>query len=359
VGRVTLQTIADSVGVSRMTVSNAFSKPDQLSDSLRNRILSVADKLGYVGPDPTARALASGTTGAIGLLLAETNALTLTDEIAMSFISGVADELQPSGLALSLLSAQPRDDDGIVPARDVAMDGVLVYSCDPTSPAVGWITRRRLPMVFIDREPASGITSINIDDRGGAQQAAQHIVDLGHTRVGIITHGYGGSFGVLDDPHRAGMGYIEYQRMLGWLGPLEKAGITPRVIRDMHGDPQDVGYAAAQSLLSARERPTAILCFSDALARGVIRAAQDAGLDVPEDLSVVGFDDNPVGRRTRPALTTVRQDADAKGRAAVTALTAAIERAKAGKPAPRARHIKLATEFIVRESTAKPPRTGR
>jgi DNA-binding LacI/PurR family transcriptional regulator len=88
-GRVTLQTIADHVGVSRMTVCNAFSGPDQLSATLRGRVLAVADELGYVGPDPTARALASGTAGTVGLLLSETLTYALTDEVAIAFLAGI------------------------------------------------------------------------------------------------------------------------------------------------------------------------------------------------------------------------------------------------------------------------------
>src|ERR1039458_4452240 len=86
-GRVTLQTIADHLGVSRMTVSNAFSRPDQLSATLRDRVLAVADELGYAGPDPTARALASGTAGTVGVLLSETLTYALTDEVAMAFLA--------------------------------------------------------------------------------------------------------------------------------------------------------------------------------------------------------------------------------------------------------------------------------
>jgi DNA-binding LacI/PurR family transcriptional regulator len=347
--RVTLQTIADEVGVSRMTVSNAFSRPDQLSAALRDRILSVAEKLGYVGPDPTARALASGTTGTVGLLMSDTLQFTLTDEVAMAFIAAIADELAPTGLALTLLSAAPRE--GSVPARDVAMDGALVYSCDMTSPAVGWLMRRRLPLVFIDQPPAPGITSVNIDDRAGARAAAEHVLSLGHRRVGIVTSGFGGEFGVLDDPRTARLAYVESERMLGWLDALDAAKVRPTVVRLPHGDPQDIGYAGAETLLALDDRPTAILAFSDATARGVISAVEDKGLDVPNDLSVVGFDDNPVGRRTRPALTTVRQDVDAKGRAAVQALTTAIERAK-NRPGGRAKHLVLPTALVVRESTA-------
>lgn len=349
-GRVTLQTIADHIGVSRMTVSNAFSRPDQLSATLRERILAVAEQLGYVGPDPTARALASGTAGTVGLLMSDTYAYSLTDEVAMTFIAAISDELAPTGLALTLLSAAPRE--GIIPARDVAVDGALVYSCDITSPAVGWLMRRRLPVVFVDQPPASGIASINVDDRGGARAAAQHVLDLGHRRVGIVTSGFGGEYGIVDDPRTATLAYGESERMLGWLEALDAAGVTPFVIRLPHQDPHEIGYSAGQTLLAQPLRPTAILCFSDAMAGGVVRAAQDAGLIVPDDVSIVGFDDNPIARRTQPTLTTVRQDVDAKGRAAISALKAAIERAKNGSVPRRAKHLMLDTELIVRDSTA-------
>lgn len=351
-GRVTLQIIANQVGVSRMTVSNAFSRPDQLSATLRDRILSVANELGYVGPDPAARALASGTAGTVGLLLSDTLAYALTDEVAINFLAAVADELAPSGLALTLLSAARQE--GIVPARDVAIDGALVYSCNPDSSAVGWLLRRRLPLVFVDQAPAPGIASVNIDDRLGARAAAQHIVDLGHQRVAIVTAGFGGEFGLLSDPLEATLAYTERQRLLGWLDGLGAAGIEPIIVRQPHADPEDIGYTAAQTVLASGARPTAVLCFSDAMARGVIHAIQDAGLHVPNDVSVVGFDDNPLARRTQPALTTVRQDVDAKGRAAAAALTLAIDRAKT-RPPGRGRHLVLPTELVVRDSTAQPP----
>jgi DNA-binding LacI/PurR family transcriptional regulator len=358
--RVTLQTIADAVGVSRMTVSNAFSRPDQLSAAMRDRILAVAEQLGYVGPDPTARALASGTTATVGLLMSDTLQFTLTDEVAMTFIAAIADELAPTGLALTLLSAAPRE--GIVPARDVAMDGALVYSCDTTSPAVGWLMRRRLPLVFVDQPPAPGITSVNIDDRSGARAAAEHLLSLGHRRIGIVTSGFGGEYGVLDNPRTAALAYVESERMLGWLDALDAAGVAPTVVRVPHGDPQEIGCTGAEALLGAGRAPTAVLALSDAIARGVISALDDKGFTVPADVSVVGFDDNPVGRRTRPALTTVRQDVDAKGRAAVQALTSAIERAKK-HPGGRAKHLVLPTELVVRDSTAAttgtPPKAAR
>jgi DNA-binding LacI/PurR family transcriptional regulator len=355
-GRVTLQTIADHLGVSRMTVSNAFSRPDQLSARLRDQVLAVADELGYVGPDPTARALASGTAGTVGVLLSETLTYSLTDEVAMAFLAGISDELAPTGLALTLLSAAPEGD--IVPARDVAIDGAIVYSCNPESSAVGWLMRRRLPLIFVDQAPAAGITSINIDDRLGARAAAQHIVDLGHRQVAIVTTGFGGEFGILPDALEATTAFTERQRLLGWFDALGAAGIEPTVVRQPHVSPDEIGYTAAQTILDHGSRPTAVLCFSDAIALGVIRALQDAGLRVPDDVSVVGYDDNPVSRRSRPALTTVRQDVDAKGRAAAAALTVAIDRAKT-RPAARGRHLVLPTELVIRDSTKAVGATSR
>jgi DNA-binding LacI/PurR family transcriptional regulator len=360
--RVTLQTIADEVGVSRMTVSNAFSRPDQLSASMRDRILEVAEQLGYSGPDPTARALVSGTAGAIGVVLSDALTYTLTDEVAMAFLAGIAEELGGSGRALTLLPAAPED--GSMPARDVAIDGAVVYSCHSDSTAIGWLLRRRLPTVFVDQAPAPGIPSVNVDDRSGARAGAQHLVDLGHRDVGIVTTGFAGEFGVVADPLALQLANTERQRMLGWCDALSGAGITPVVVRLPHTDAEQTGYDGANTLLAQQQPPTGILCFSDAIAVGAIAAIQDRGMAVPADVSVVGFDDNPIARRSRPALTTVRQDSHAKGRTAAALLVASIvagRRTGAVDSAPnsrarRARHQVLPTELAVRESTGSPRR---
>jgi DNA-binding LacI/PurR family transcriptional regulator len=354
VPRVTLQTIADRVGVSRMTVSNAFSRPDQLSGPLRDRILAAARELGYVGPDPTARALAKGTTGAVGILLTDSLRYAFTDLIATRFLGAISRELEPTGLALTLLTAATGD--GVVPARDVAIDGALVYSCDPTSPAVDILKRRGLPLVFVDQTPADGITSVNIDDRAGARAAAQHLIDLGHRRIGIVMSGVHGPVGVIDNPGALASvdGHASTQRRLGWFDALDAAGIQPAVVRVRHVEP-DAVRECARLLLDDGDRPTAVLCFSDAIADGVIQTAADLGLRVPADVSVVGFDDNPLAVRMEPKLTTVRQDVAAKGRMAAAALVDAIGQGRAD-PAQEARHILLPTELVVRDSTAPPPR---
>jgi DNA-binding LacI/PurR family transcriptional regulator len=353
VARVTLQTIADQVGVSRMTVSNAFSRPDQLSEAMRQRILEAAKKLGYVGPDPAARALARGTTGAIGILLTSSLRYAFDDDVATGFLGSIAGELAPTGLALTLLSASGVGE--TVPARDVPMDAAIVYSCDPSMTAVDWLTRRGLPIVFVDQEPLRGITSVNVDDRGGARAAAQHLVDLGHTRVGVMTAALGGAVGFIDDPVEDAKGskFVSRERLLGYLDALTPAGIAPVVHRQLHSDDREA-FDAALELLQRDARPTAVLCFSDVIASGVVRAAEKLGLDVPRDLSVVGFDDSPLARRLRPQLTTVRQDVAEKGRASATELARVLKAKRAGTQT-RAKHLVLPTELVVRDSTAPPP----
>jgi DNA-binding LacI/PurR family transcriptional regulator len=368
---VTLQTVADQVGVSRMTVSNAFSKPDQLSAALRQRILAAADELGYVGPDPAGRALARGTSGAVGILLTDSVSYAFTDEVATGFLGAIADEFAPTGVALTLLSTTASED--IVPARDIPLDGAVVYSCDTGSPALAWLIRRGLPLVFVDQVPAPGITSVNVDDRAGAAAAARHLVELGHRRIDIVNKNMQGPFGVLLEPddeldvghhpsQRRSPGwldvdhYVSRERLLGWLDVLGNAGIKSRVVHQPHGSADDA-YAAALLLLAQDDPPTALLCFSDVMANGVVRAAESQGLRVPEDLSVVGFDDSPLASRMRPTLTTVRQPTAEKGHTAAAALTALIERAKSETGKSRARHFLLPTELVVRESTAT-PRTG-
>lgn len=350
VPRVTLQTVADRVGVSRMTVSNAFSRPDQLSAELRQRILEAADELGYAGPDPAARALATGSTGAVGVLLTDRIDDVFTDEVAALFFGALAHELGTSGLALTLLSSGASND--LVPARDIPMDAAIVYSCELDSPAVDWLRRRKLPLVYVDQDPVAGIPSINVDDRAGARTAAQHLVDLGHRRVGLVTARHGGVPGLVDPAVDGAVGHVERQRMLGWLDALHAAGASIVAVQQQRST-DEAGRAAGAMLLDLPEPPTAILCFSDAIAYGVVQTALDRGLGVPDDLSVVGFDDNPLAGRMRPTLTTVRQDVSEKGSAAAIELQLALDRSRRGTSA-RAKRIVLPTELVVRESTAPP-----
>lgn len=347
--RVTLKTVAERVGVSPMTVSNAFSRPDQLSAALRERILATAAELGYAGPDPAARTLARGATGTVGILFHGSPRFAFSDEFAARFLAVIAEELGHGGLALTLLPNAGTPE--VLPVRDVAMDGAIVYSCSRNEASFGWLRKRRLPLVLVD-EPAdddlAAYSSINVDDRVGARAAAAHLVALGHRRIAVFTMGPAAPL--------LGDWYVPQQRMRGWRDVLEPAGIEPVVLHlDQEVEGERVG--AARELLTGPGRPTAVLCFSDSLAADVLRAAADVGLGVPTELSVVGFDNSSLALRLSPALTTVAQDVDAKGSLAAAELIAAVRRRRAGEP-ERAHHHLLPAELVVRGSTA-PPARGR
>lgn len=320
--RATLQSIADRVGVSRMTVSNAFSRPGQLSAELRERILAVAAELGYHGPDPAARSLATGTSGAIGVLWTQPLRLALSDAVTARFLGAVADELSADALALTMLPPT-------VPAHDVAMDGAIAYSCDPEAPSVEWLRRRGVPVVGVDMDWQDGVR-ITIDDRGGARAAAAHLIALGHTRVAILT------------VRTQARHHVGAERLAGWLEGL--GGFKPVIsFVQVFGD----NRASIVELLR-RHRPTAVLCVSDLVAAQVLAAAGELGLQVPADVAVVGFDDHPVAAGL--GLTTIAQDPDAKGRAAAEALRQTLS-LRAGRGGAEPADVELPVRLIVRGST--------
>jgi len=321
--RVTLQSIADRVGVSRMTVSNAYSRPDQLSADLRDRILAEAAALGYHGPDPAARSLATGTSGAIGVLWTQPLRLALSDAVTAHFLGALADELAGDGLALTLLPPN-------VPAHDVPMDGAVAYSSSAKAEAMQWLHGRGVPVVGVDMTWPDG-PHVAIDDRGGARDAAAHVAELGHRTVLVLTGGAAG------DGHG-----VPDERLAGWIDGL--GGIKPVVgFVDPYGD-----NSAAIADLLRRVRPTAVLCVTDLVAAQTLAVAADLGLDVPGELSVIGFDDHPVAAGL--GLTTVAQDVDAKGRAAARLLRQAMAH-RSDAVAPEPADVLLPVRLVVRRTT--------
>ena len=213
-GKVTLQDIADVVGVSRMTVSNAFSRPEKLSEALRETILATATDLGYGGPDPSARALARGRTGTVGLLLTDTLGDAFRDPVSTEFLVSVGDALAERSLALTLVPTTGEDSPL---GGNLPMDGAIVYVCDPTRVDVAWLQRRGTPVVTVDQVPTPGVPAVNVDDASGARAAAQHLLDLGHRRIGIVT--LAGESDVENQPAA--------QRGLGWGEVLRAGASTP------------------------------------------------------------------------------------------------------------------------------------
>ncbi|WP_308291651.1 LacI family DNA-binding transcriptional regulator [Microbacterium sp. G2-8] len=340
---MTLQTVADEVGVSRMTVSNAFSRPDQLSDDLRARILETARRLEYAGPDPSARALVRGRTGVIGVVLTEDPRDAFRDDIAIGFVRAATERLAEAGYSLALLHGGTADS---VPSRDVAMDGAIVYACTPQSDAVQNLLRRKLPAVRVEGLPMTGIADVSLDDCTGAREAARHLIDLGHRDIACIVTGVDADDARYGDapptPHAPMARRIE-----GWTDALDAAGIEPRYVGTPASDLDQVLADRVDRMLD--DAPTAVLAFSDLAAVDVIDRAHARGLRVPDDISVVGFDDNPIAVRIRPRLTTVHQDVELKGRLAAELLIAQLR----GEPIPTV--APLPTTLVVRETTGPPP----
>jgi DNA-binding LacI/PurR family transcriptional regulator len=351
-GRVTLQTIATALGVSRSTVSNAFSRPDQLAPALRERILRVAAELGYPGPHPVARTLRRGRIGALGLLLTEALTYAFRDPAAVLFLEGVAEELQEADLGLLLVPARPDHPFDPAAIRTALVDGFLVYSVSDGHPALEAVLRRRVPIVVVDQPRLPEARLVVIDDEAAAYGAAKHLVELGHRHFAILTDRLSvGRFrpGIRVGTQKESGFEVTRLRLNGYRRALDEAGVdweSVPVAECFPNAPQ-AGQQAVAMLLSRTPQPTAILSITDQLALGALAGAAAAGLAVPRDLSVVGFDDVPDAARAEPPLTTVRQPLLEKGRIAARLLT--------GPPDSAVRVVQLATELVVRGSTAPPP----
>lgn len=350
---VTLQTIADHLGVSRTTVSNAYNRPDQLGDDLRERILGAAADLGYRGPDAAARMLRTGRMGAIGLLFTEDLRFVFTDPDTMQFMQGVAETSALARTGLTLLPVPIGVDVADTAVSSAAVDGYLVFSVVEEHPAIEWILRRGTPVVVVDEPDLGDRTSfVGIDDRAGALLAAQHLLDLGHRRLGVL-------LGRLTVDDRSGPVTqqrlqqatirIARERMEGYQEAATSAGLeTDMVIWEAGGNDPDCGRHAALAMLEAHPDITGLLCFSDQLAIGAAQAGERLGRRIPEQLSIVGFDDIPRAASWDPPLTTIRQPLVDKGRAAADLLIQQIADGGRGR-------IELPIELVVRGSTAPAP----
>src|SRR4051794_17681890 len=182
--RPTLATVAAELGVSRMTVSNAFNRPDQLSPELRERVLAKARELGYGGPDPGARALSRGRTGSIGVVLDAPLTLAFSDPAAVQLLHGMATVCEERELAMALVPRIPGRDAAIV--QSALVDGFVVYCMSDEDARLDAIRERRMPYVLIDHDPSTGDLTVNIDDRKAARATADHLTALGHRDFGVV-----------------------------------------------------------------------------------------------------------------------------------------------------------------------------
>ncbi|MEM9467462.1 MAG: LacI family DNA-binding transcriptional regulator [Actinomycetota bacterium] len=345
--RVTLQTLAEHLGVSRTTVSNAYNRPEQLSDELRRRILAAAEELGYRGPDAAARMLRTGRHDTIGVVFTEDLRFVFSDPDTTTFLEGVAEASTGAGTGVLLLPSPAGMPVAQTPLARAAVDGFLVFSAPDDHPAVQEVIARRLPTVLVD-EPDLGADAsfLGIDDRGGASLLGRHLHEFGHRRIGMVTlpmsadRAAGPARRSADEARTSSVRVVR-ARTAG----IIDAGLEPVVFEARANDP-DAGREAALELLRTVSDVTAVVALSDQLAIGAIQAAFRLGLDVPHDLSVVGFDDIPRASTWDIPLTTIRQPLVDKGRRAARLLQDLIE---ADEPAPVRETLPI--ELVVRASS--------
>ena len=332
--RATIKSVAQRAGVTTTTVSRALNNKPDISPATKARILAIAEEMGYV-PSALARNLASQRTHTVGLVVR-----TIADQWVAEVVPALEDGLRDAGYGVFLnthyLNAE-RERQAVKAFHSRQAEGIVVISSVLQSEYLSLQQEWGTPIVLIS--PLMDTTyphTVASDDQGGGRLATEHLISLGHRRIGHI--------GVPEWVIRA------QERLSGYRLTLELHGIPFESELVVSGDAhQDGGYQGIQQLLSLPQPPTAVVCFNDLTAIGVLSGAHAAGIRVPHDLAVVGFDDVPMARFVQPPLTTVRQDTPAIGQQALTMLLDLID-AKGTSTAP----VTLPTELVVRETTAIP-----
>jgi DNA-binding LacI/PurR family transcriptional regulator len=335
--RPTIEDVARLAGVSKGAVSIALNGQAGVADTTRARISDAARTLNW-RPSLHARALLASRSFALGLVMARPPELLAADPFFPAFIAGVESILASRGLALVLQVVEPATEAASYRrlAHEGRVDGVLLTDLRIDDPRFTWLTELELPAVAVGRpSPGCPFPWLDTGDREGVRQAVRHLIALGHRRVAHV----GGAAGYVHS----------VARRRAWEDELQAHGLEPElfVAGDFTGEG---GATATRQLLDNRPRPTAIIYANDLMAIAGMSAAVEAGLALPDQLSVIGVDDIPLAAHVRPALTTVRQDATDWGRAAARSLVALVE----GEPLPP---LTLAPVTFVERSSTSTPRT--
>ncbi|GFM16653.1 MULTISPECIES: LacI family DNA-binding transcriptional regulator [Mycobacteriaceae] len=325
--RATLASLAAELKVSRTTVSNAYNRPDQLSAELRERVLSTAKALGYPGPDPVARSLRTRKAGAVGLVITEPLNYSFRDPAALDFVAGLAESCEAVGQGLLLVAVGPDRSvsDGSAAVLAAGVDGFVVYSASDDDPYLPAILERHLPVVVVDQpRDVPGVSRVCIDDRAAMRRLTEHVLELGHREIGLLTMRLGrewpdaGPAPAIADPQRVRSPHfhVQSERIRGVRDAMTAAGLDPAsltVVESYEHLPSS-GGAGADAALAANPRITALMCTADVLALSAMDHLRARGVYVPGSMTVTGFDGVP--EALQRGLTTVVQPSVEKGRRA-------------------------------------------
>lgn len=321
--RATLASLAAELKVSRTTISNAYNRPDQLSQELREKVLAAAKRLGYPGPDPVARSLRTRKAGAVGLVITEPLTYSFSDPAALQFVAGLAETCEETGQGLLLVSAGPGRSalDGPGSVLSAGVDGFVVYAAADDDPYLEAVLARRLPTVVVDQpRDVPGASWIGIDDYAAMRELTEYVIGLGHRELAVATMRLGAAAEDIEvqpaDQNRLQQKPFRTQadRIAGVRDAMAGAGIDPDglvVVETLRQHP-GAGGAAAELALHTNPRLTALLCTADVLALSAMDYLRGRGIYVPGQLTVTGFDGVP--EALRRGLTTVAQPTVEKGR---------------------------------------------
>jgi LacI family transcriptional regulator len=335
--RATIRDIASAAGFSIATVSRVLNGRPDVSADTREAVLRVVRDQGFT-TNRSARALSGGRTGLVGVTLPIVHV-----EYFSRILWGASEALYEHDMRTVLcptMHEHEREATLLERLMHGTTDGALLLLTKESNAELKALRRQGYPFVVLDpRRPLDeGIPAVSAAHGAGAKAATDHLLSLGHKRIGAITGAHGWVASI--------------DRLNGFQAALAGAGALPAPELIAKGNfTSESGYAAALTLLDLPEPPTAIFAFNDEMAVGALQAAHERGVHVPDELSIVGFDDLEKTQIVTPALTTVRQPLAEMGRMGVSLLTRLLERKRV-----EALRVELETKLVVRDSTAPPAR---
>lgn len=281
--------VAKKAGVSIATVSRVLNDSDKVKIDTRDKILTVIKEMKYA-PNPAARGLIMKKTEAVGLLLPD-----LHGEFFSEVIRGADEAIQQHGYHLVVSSSHndPKEIEAAIRFMRGRVDGIVLMSPQVNAEILIENLPKSLPIVLLNcRTDNNNFDTIVIDGFGGARQMTEYLLDLGHRRVAVIT---GGENNIESE-----------ERLRGFRSAVRGRNIAVNETLEFQGNFTEIsGYEAARRIIALEDRPTAIFAFNDSMAIGAIKAIREAGLRIPTDISICGFDDIPVAKYISPSLTSV------------------------------------------------------
>ncbi len=334
--RPTSHDVARLAGVSRTTVSLVLNHVPgtRINVETRQRVVAAARQLNYQ-PNISGRKLASGKSFNLGLVLRQNPDQVFADMFLLKVLLGVEQAAEKANFRVLLKPLAPDKPDGYAGLiHENHVDGIILSGPRRDDAEIFRLQAEGFPIVLMGQLPGSNMPFVDIDAIEGAAKAVRHLVQLGHRRIGLITN--------------APLEYTSaQQRLEGYVKALQEAGIALDSSCMIEGSyTPESGYAAMSALLACTPTPSAVFIASDVVAMGAIQSAKQAGLSIPHDLAIVGFDDIPLAEYYDPPLTTIRLPAFGLGKAAAERLIKLISGLSPDQPDDF-----LDTELIIRQSS--------